>query len=141
MINALGYAFGMPTKFGTYLRTLRKQKALTLKQVEGAAQVSNAYISQIERGVRKPPHPDILNRLARIYEVPVQDLMAQAGYLAEDEEMKKRREIEQAFSHVISDPEYAYGTRLKGANLSLDVKRFIVEMYGKMTERKLLKST
>ena len=128
----------MPSKFGTYLRTLRKQKGLTLKRVEKSAQVSNAYISQIERGLRNPPHPEILNRLAKVYEVPARELMAAAGYLAEDAEMENRRKIDQAFNHVVSDPAYAHGTRLKGTHISPEAKRFIVEMYEKITGRKLL---
>lgn len=130
----------MPTKFGAYMRTLRKQRGLTLKQVEHAAQVSNAYLSQFERGLRNPPHPDILNRLAKVYEVSARELMVAAGYLVEDAEAEKRRNVENAYNHVISDPTYHHGTRLKGANLSLDVKRFIVEMYEKTTGRKLLES-
>jgi len=108
--------------------------------VEKAAQVSNAYISQIERGLRNPPHPDILNRLAKAYGVPARELMVNAGYLPDDAELENRRKTEQAYNHVISDPNYSHGTRLKGANVSLDVKRFIVEMYEKTTGRKLLES-
>lgn len=130
----------MPTKFGAYMRTLRKQKGLTLKQVEQAAQVSNAYISQFERGLRNPPHPDILNRLAKVYEVPARELMVAAGYLTDDAEAEKRRSIEKAYTHVVNDPTYHHGTRIKDAHLSLDVKRFIVEMYEKTTGRKLLES-
>jgi transcriptional regulator with XRE-family HTH domain len=130
----------MPTKFGTYMRTLRKQRGLTLKQVEQAAQVSNAYISQFERGLRNPPHPEILNRLAKVYDVSARELMVAAGYLTDDREAEHRRKIELAYSHVISDPTYNHGTRLKGANLTLEAKRFIVEMYETMTGRKLLES-
>ena len=70
--------------FGSYMRRLRKSKGLTLKRVETQAQVSNAYISQIERGLRNPPHPDILKRLASDYDVPLRDLLIAAGYLEED---------------------------------------------------------
>jgi HTH-type transcriptional regulator, competence development regulator len=126
--------------FGTYLRRLRKTQGLTLKQVETQAKVSNAYISQIERGLRKPPHPDILKRLAKVYAVQHRDLLIAAGHLEEDSaELAKRREIEAAFEHVRTDPEFKQGTRLKGAQVSLETKRFIVEMYEKLTKRQLLK--
>jgi transcriptional regulator with XRE-family HTH domain len=121
----------------TYLRTIRKQKGLSLKKVEKAAGVSNAYLSQLERGRRNPPHPDILKRLANVYEVPVAELLSAAGYL-EEEKGNKARDIERSYQHVITDPKYQYGTRLKGAKLSLEAKRFIVEMYEKMTKRKIL---
>ena len=61
--------------FGSYMRRLRKSRGLTLKQVETQAKVSNAYISQIERGLRKPPHPDILKRLAKAYDVEHRELL------------------------------------------------------------------
>jgi transcriptional regulator with XRE-family HTH domain len=126
--------------FGSYVRRLRKSRGLTLKQVEAQARVSNAYISQIERGLRNPPHPDILNRLAKAYDVPHRDLLVVAGYLEEDSaETAKRRQIEEAYKHVITDPTFKQGTRLKGTHVSLETKRFIVEMYEKLTQRNLLK--
>jgi HTH-type transcriptional regulator, competence development regulator len=129
----------MPSRFGPYVRTLRKQRGLTLKQVEKAAQISNAYISQFERGLRNPPHPDILNRLAKVYDVPVRELLIEAGYLKEESPAQRLREqIETAYSHVINDPSYQHGTRLKASHVTYDVKRFIVEMYEKTTGRKLI---
>jgi transcriptional regulator with XRE-family HTH domain len=57
--------------------------------------VSNAYISQIERGLRNPPHPDILKRLAKAYDVEHRELLVVAGYLEEDSvEAAKRRTLE-----------------------------------------------
>jgi len=126
--------------FGSYMRRLRKSKGLTLKQVESQAKVSNAYISQIERGLRNPPHPDILKRLAKAYDVPHRELLVEAGYLEEDSaETAKRRQVEEAYQHVLTDPTFKQGTRLKGTHVSLETKRFIVEMYEKLTQRTLLK--
>jgi transcriptional regulator with XRE-family HTH domain len=126
--------------FGSYMRRLRKSKGLTLKQVESQAKVSNAYISQIERGLRNPPHPDILKRLAKAYDVPHRELLVVAGYLEEDSaETAKRRQIEEAYQHVLTDPTFKQGTRLKGTHVTLETKRFIVEMYEKLTQRTLLK--
>ena len=126
------------SKFGSYMRELRKSKGLTLKQVEHAAKVSNAYISQIERGLRNPPHPDILKRLAVAYEVTHRELLIAAGYLEDPEEQIRREKIEKAFQHVLTDPQYKHGTRLRNGHLTLDIKRFIVEMYEKNTGRSLL---
>jgi transcriptional regulator with XRE-family HTH domain len=137
----LGIGVQKPVKseFGSYLRELRRAAGLTLKQVETKAQVSNAYLSQIERGLRNPPHPEILKRLAAVYETPRADLLAKAGYLDEKEQGGPTRlEIESAYRHATSDPQFQYGTRLKGAAPSLDTKRFIVEMYEKLTRKTLL---
>jgi transcriptional regulator with XRE-family HTH domain len=128
----------MENTFGAGMRKLRKERVLTLKQVEKAAGVSNAYLSQIERGLRNPPHPDILKRLAKVYEVTHRELLIAAGYLEDPEGQVKRETIEKAFQHVATDPHYRYGTRLKGTHLNLDAKRFIVEMYEKATGRKVL---
>ncbi len=126
-------------RFGSYMRTLRKQRGLTLKQVERAAEVSNAYVSQFERGLRNPPHPDILNRLAKVYEVPVRDLLIEAGYLKEETSAHERLEqLERAFTCAINDPMFQYGTRLKGTRVTEEIKRFVVEMYEKAVGRKLL---
>ena len=126
--------------FGSYMRRLRKSKGLTLKQVENQAKVSNAYISQIERGLRNPPHPDILKRLAKAYDVQHRELLVAAGYLEEDSaETAKRKQIEEAYEHVRTDPTFKQGTRLRGTHVSLETKRFIVEMYEKLTQRQLLK--
>ncbi len=128
-------------RFGPYLRSLRRTRGLSLKQVEAAAGVSNAYLSLLERGQRNPPHPEILKRLAKCYEVPHRDLLMAAGYL-EDELGRgvTRDQIDQAYTHVISDPRYRHGTRLKGSQLSLEAKRFIIEMYENITGHKLLQS-
>lgn len=128
----------MKNRFGVYMRTLRKGKGLTLKQVEKGARVSYTYLSQVERGRRNPPHPDILRRLAKAYNVTHQELLIEAGYLENPEEQMMRNRIETAYRHVISDPTYRFGTRLKGGQLNREVKRFIVEVYEKATGRKLL---
>ena len=127
-------------KFGTYIRTLRKQKGLTLKHVEKAARVSNSFLSQVERGIRNPPRPDILNRLAVAYSVPANDLMEAAGYIkGKSDEMRERERVERAYQHVITDPNYSQGTRMKGQTLTLEAKKFIVQIYEKATKRSLLK--
>ena len=125
--------------FGEYMKKLRKAKGLTLKQVEEAASVSNAYISQFERGLRNPPHPDILKRIAKCYDVPQEEILTRAGYLDLPKESDlSRRELDRAFQYAISDPKYHHGTRLRDASLTIDGKRFIVEMYQKATGKKLL---
>lgn len=127
-------------KFAPYLRQLRKQRGLTLKQVEKAARVSNSFLSQVERGIRNPPRVDILNRLAAVYGVPVQDLLEAAGFITGNtKERAERDRIERAYEHVITDPHYSQGTRMKGVVLSREAKKFIVEMYEKATKRSLLK--
>jgi len=128
----------MVEDFGGYLRTLRVEKRLSLREVEQLAGVSNSYIGLIERGERPIPGADILKKLAPVYDVPVRDLLSAAGYLKdEDTVLTEEDEVEMAFRYVMNDPRYKSGTRIKGG-LTIDVKRFIVEMYEKATGKKLL---
>ena len=127
--------------FGDFLKDLRIRKGLKLREVEESTGVSNSYLSQVETGKRNPPHPDILKKLAKVYEVSVKELMEKAGYLEEQEQqsVSEQEEVNRAFDFVIKDPNYQFGTRLDAkSKLDLDAKRFIIEMYEKTTGRKLI---
>jgi transcriptional regulator with XRE-family HTH domain len=58
-------------------------RGLSLRQVEEATDraVSNAYLSQLEKGKIQQPSPSVLHRLAAVYAVPYEALMEKAGYL------------------------------------------------------------
>lgn len=64
-----------------YLREIRAVRGKSLRAVEDATGISNAYLSQLERGDATKPSPDKLLELAKFYEVPYTDLMRAAGYL------------------------------------------------------------
>ena len=68
---------------GVLLADLRGAKALSLREVEEATgrAVSNAYLSQLEKGKIQQPSPSILHQLAAVYGVPYEALMEKAGYL------------------------------------------------------------
>ncbi|WP_084964171.1 helix-turn-helix domain-containing protein [Thermoactinospora rubra] len=69
---------------GEYIREQRKQAKISLRQLAEAAGVSNPYLSQIERGLRKPS-AEILNQIAKGLRISAQALYVQAG-LIEDRE-------------------------------------------------------
>ena len=66
---------------GEYLRNLRDSLRLTLRDVEEASEVSNAYLSQLETGKITKPSPHILHKLAAVYRVSYEALMEKAGYI------------------------------------------------------------
>lgn len=68
-------------EFGTYIRSLRKSKKMTIRQLELYSGVSNAYLSHIENGKRGIPTPEILKKLSSPLGVPYEVLMEKAGYL------------------------------------------------------------
>lgn len=68
---------------GTYLKSIRKERELTLRDVEEATnkEVSNAYLSQIENDQIKQPSPHVLHALAEFYTISYENLMVLAGYV------------------------------------------------------------
>jgi transcriptional regulator with XRE-family HTH domain len=67
---------------GEFLREQRRTAQLSLRQLADAAGVSNPYLSQIERGLRKPS-ADILQQLAKALRISAETLYVQAGILDE----------------------------------------------------------
>ncbi|MBI4005733.1 MAG: helix-turn-helix transcriptional regulator [Gammaproteobacteria bacterium] len=71
----------MPDQLGAKLRRLRQNKGVSLRTVESETGISNAYLSQLERGVATNPNPIKLRKLAEYFNAPYLDLLAHAGYL------------------------------------------------------------
>jgi len=69
---------------GAYIREQRDQAQMSLRQLAKAAEVSNPYLSQVERGLRKPS-AEILARIAQGLRISAETLYVQAGILAERE--------------------------------------------------------
>ena len=67
---------------GAFLREQRQSAKLSLRQLSELAGVSNPYLSQIERGLKKPS-AEILQQLARGLEVSAETLYVRAGILDE----------------------------------------------------------
>ena len=125
-------------EFGQYMSRLRKEQRLSLRAVSSKADVSITYICQIEKGDKKPS-AEILKKLAPVYGVPIQDILKEAGYFEEPKvEMSDLERLEWAFNLARTDPDYTYGTYLRGSELTPEVKRYIVEAYEKASGKKLL---
>ena len=67
---------------GSFLKEQRQNAKLSLRQLSELAGVSNPYLSQIERGLKKPS-AEILQQLARGLEVSAETLYVRAGILDE----------------------------------------------------------
>jgi transcriptional regulator with XRE-family HTH domain len=70
---------------GAYIREQREQAKISLRQLAQATGVSNPYLSQIERGLRKPS-ADILQQLAKGLRISAEALYVQAGFLEDKPE-------------------------------------------------------
>lgn len=122
---------------GQMLKRLRGDTSL--RGVQRLSGISNAYLSQIEKGIRQPG-PNVLRRLASLYGVGVQELFRKAGYMereGEEPEVDETAEVERAYQYVLADPVFRVGTRPRGP-LSIESKRFIVELYERYSGKRLL---
>ncbi|CAN7234674.1 helix-turn-helix transcriptional regulator [Terrabacter sp. LjRoot27] len=67
---------------GAYLREQRESAQLSLRQLAEMAGVSNPYLSQIERGLKRPS-AEILQQIAKGLQVSAESLYVRAGILDE----------------------------------------------------------
>lgn len=67
---------------GSFIRDQRDQAQMSLRQLAKAAEVSNPYLSQVERGLRKPS-AEILSRIAQGLRISAESLYVQAGILSD----------------------------------------------------------
>ena len=84
---------------GDYLHEQRRAAQLTLRQLADQAGVSNPYLSQIERGLRRPS-AEVLQQLAKALRISAETLYVRAGILDADE--GGERSVQLA---VLADPD------------------------------------
>jgi len=96
---------------GEYIREQREQAKISMRQLAQSAGVSNPYLSQIERGLRKPS-ADILQQLAKGLRISAEALYVQAGILED------RQPDSGVRSALLADPQ-----------LSERQKQVLIEIY------------
>jgi len=74
-------AGGSEPVLGDILKHARQHQGLSLRQVEQRTGVSNAHLSQIERGAIRRPDPAILMKLAELYGLNYELVAEWSGYL------------------------------------------------------------
>ncbi len=106
---------------GAYLREQRENAQLSVRQLSKAAGISNPYLSQIERGLRRPS-ADILQALAKGLEISAESLYVQAGLL----DMPDEREAADALDTrvaIAADP-----------RLTSRQRRILLDLYDSFVE-------
>jgi transcriptional regulator with XRE-family HTH domain len=96
---------------GEYIREQREQAKISMRQLAQNAGVSNPYLSQIERGLRKPS-ADILQQIAKGLRISAEALYVQAGILED------RQADSGVRTALLADPE-----------LSERQKQVLIEIY------------
>jgi len=74
---------------GSFIRTQREAAQVSVRQLAEKAGVSNPYLSQIERGLRKPS-ADVLSQIAKALRVSAEVLYIRAGILEPSETSEVR---------------------------------------------------
>lgn len=69
---------GQNKALGAFIRAQRELASLSLRQLSDMADVSNAYLSQIERGLHEPS-VRVIRSVARALGIPAEVLLSQAG--------------------------------------------------------------
>ncbi|MGZ6778273.1 MAG: helix-turn-helix domain-containing protein [Mycobacterium sp.] len=77
---------------GSFIRTQREAAQVSVRQLAEKAGVSNPYLSQIERGLRKPS-ADVLSQIAKALRVSAEVLYIRAGILEPSETSEVRDAI------------------------------------------------
>jgi transcriptional regulator with XRE-family HTH domain len=68
---------------GEFIRSQRETARMSVRRLAELAGVSNPYLSQIERGLRKPS-ADILQQIAKALQISAETLYVRAGFLSDD---------------------------------------------------------
>jgi transcriptional regulator with XRE-family HTH domain len=110
-------------QLGEYIRLQRQMADLSLRGMAGLTKVSNAYLSQVERGLHQPSLR-VLRAIAEALDIPADTLLAQAGFAPEPGrgEAAPRRPTEEA---IRSDPD-----------LTPEEREALVQVYRSFVDRR-----
>jgi transcriptional regulator with XRE-family HTH domain len=101
-----------PFGVGAFIRQRREMAEMSVRRLAELADVSNPYLSQIERGLRKPS-AEILQQVANALKISVETLYVKAGILPDIE-----RSVSTVPEAIDADPD-----------LTVDQKRALLNVY------------
>jgi transcriptional regulator with XRE-family HTH domain len=113
MSNTLDPVKELPDRWrdlGEFIREQRNTARLSLRRLSEQAGISNPYLSQIERGLRKPS-AEILQQIAKALRISAETLYVRAGILEE-------RDLEDLESEILRDQ-----------HLTEDQKQTLIKVY------------
>ena len=122
---------------GELLKELRGTR--TLRQVEADTGITNAYLSNLELGLKRPGLKT-LAKLGTYYQVPLDHLLHVAGMDGDAPETVQQEsviDIQRAYGFVLGDPRVSLYPK-PTETPTLDVQKFVVQMYQYFTGKKLI---
>jgi transcriptional regulator with XRE-family HTH domain len=96
---------------GALLRAQRQAAHLTLRELSERTKVSNAYLSQLERGLHEPSL-SVLRAIAEALGMPLATLLSRAGVLEEGEERDAAQGVRETEAAILRDPELSEPQRM-----------------------------
>ena len=75
---------GRNIKFGAFIRSIREGREFGLREMAKKIGVSPTYLSKVERDEFPPPAEDKVCKIAEIFAIDVDELMALAGKVSSD---------------------------------------------------------
>lgn len=102
---------------GRKLKDAREHLPMTLRQVEDATGISNAYLSQLENNKIQKPSANILYKLSSLYRINLNTLLAAAGIIKSSEDDSETSEEANTLTNIAFYAE----------NLSADEKNQVLE--------------
>lgn len=88
---------------GEFIKAQREHAQLSLRELAERTNVSNPYLSQLERGLHEPSMR-VLKAIASGLNIPIDALLARAGLLAKEDEANRLADTERA---ILSDERLA----------------------------------
>lgn len=82
--------------FGEYIKNIRIEKGLSLREAATLLSISHSYLNKLEKGLDirnnnpSKPNPEIIKVIASKYSLDYNYLMKLCGYLNDDEEVRER---------------------------------------------------
>lgn len=76
---------------GKLLKNRRLDLGLTLRTIEEATNISNAYLSMLENDKITKPSASTLHTLSEIYRIPLQNLLESAGIIKKQENLNSAK--------------------------------------------------
>lgn len=111
-------------ELGEFIRDQRRAARLSLRKLSDLAGISNPYLSQIERGLRKPS-AEILQAIAKALRISAETLYVRAGILEENRDAD-------LVSEILKDPRISERQKQRLIDLYRD---FVDESSPGMAER------
>jgi transcriptional regulator with XRE-family HTH domain len=96
----------LPRDIGEFIRDMRRNARISLRQLADQAGVSNPYLSQIERGLRKPS-AEVLQQIASALRVSTPLMYLRAGLL----DAKDAKDGQGVRAAIAADPDLTVGQK------------------------------